>query len=101
MKARAATTFFAAWAIENRPGEATLGAHTAKAYCSEHGRRVCEAVLQVHGGMGMTWECFAHVFLKRLLSDRSALGDERRHYRIIAASQRSVRREEALSGLRR
>jgi alkylation response protein AidB-like acyl-CoA dehydrogenase len=96
-----ATTFFAAWAIENRPGEATLGAHTAKAYCSEHGRRVCEAVLQVHGGMGMTWECFAHGFLKRLLSDRSALGDERRHYRIIAASQRSVRREEALSGLRR
>ena len=96
-----ATTFYAAWAIENRPDEATLGARTAKAYCSEYGRRVCEAVLQVHGGMGMTWECFADVFLKRLLSDRTVLGDERRHYRLIAASQRAPQREEAPSGLQR
>jgi alkylation response protein AidB-like acyl-CoA dehydrogenase len=75
----------AAWALEHRDlDEAALAAHTAKAYCSDVGKKLCEAVVQVHGGMGLTWECRAHVFLKRMLFDRAFLGDERVHYREVA-----------------
>jgi alkylation response protein AidB-like acyl-CoA dehydrogenase len=84
-----ATTLFAAWALDKRPDQAGMAAHVAKAYGSEHGKSLCEAVLQVHGGMGVTWECLAHVFLKRLLFDRALLGDERRHLRAIATTQRA------------
>ena len=57
-------TVYAAWALEHRSlDEASLAALTAKAYCSEVGKQLCEAVSQVHGGMGMTWECKAQVFL--------------------------------------
>ena len=87
---------YAAWAMEHRPaGEAALAAHTAKAYCSDVGKKVCEAVVQVHGGMGLTWECRAHVFLKRVLFDRAFLGDEHVHFRRIA----ELRRTEASRGL--
>ncbi len=94
-----ATALFAAWALDKRPEVAMSAAHTAKAYCSEHGKRLCEAVLQVHGGMGVTWECLAHVFLKRLLFDRAVLGDERHHLRAIAAMQRAAGREGDSGGL--
>jgi len=79
------TAIYAAWALAHRELDAAvLAAHTAKAYCSDVGKRLCEAVVQVHGGMGVTWECRAHVFLKRMLIDRAFLGDERRHLRRIA-----------------
>jgi hypothetical protein len=35
---------------------------------------VCETVIQVHGGIGNTWECLAHVFLRRSLLSADALG---------------------------
>jgi alkylation response protein AidB-like acyl-CoA dehydrogenase len=89
-------TVYAAWAMSNRSlDDATLAAHTAKAYCSDAGKRLCEAVVQVHGGMGVTWECRAHVFLKRAMLDRTFLGDERRHFRRIA----ELRRREVDHGL--
>jgi alkylation response protein AidB-like acyl-CoA dehydrogenase len=71
-----------------------LASHAAKAYGAEHGKRVGEAVMQVHGGMGATWECRAHVYLKRLLVDRAFLGDERVHLRAVAVAQRSAARGE-------
>ncbi|HVM67923.1 MAG TPA: acyl-CoA dehydrogenase family protein, partial [Acidimicrobiales bacterium] len=78
-------TVYAAWALGHRSlDEATLAAHTAKAYCADVGKKLCEAVVQVHGGMGLTWECRAHVFLKRMLADRAFLGDERVHFRRIS-----------------
>jgi alkylation response protein AidB-like acyl-CoA dehydrogenase len=90
------TAVYAAWALRGRElDEAVLAAHTAKAYCSDVGKRLCEAVVQVHGGMGVTWECRAHVFLKRMLFDRAFLGDERWHLRRIA----ELRRTEAGRGL--
>jgi acyl-CoA dehydrogenase len=52
-------------------------------------------VVQVHGGMGLTWECRAHVFLKRLLFDRTFLGDERLQFRRIA----ELRKRETSRGL--
>ena len=38
-------------------------------------RDVCETVIQVHGGIGNTWECLAHVYLRRALLSSGILGD--------------------------
>ena len=58
----------AAWAVDALPpDEALAAAAVAKAYCSRAARAVCEASIQVHGGIGNTWECLAHVHLRRAL----------------------------------
>jgi len=73
-------TWQAAWAVDALdPSEALIQAQMAKAYCSEVARTVCEAAIQVWGGLGMTWECPAHRHLRRALLDRQLLGDERAH----------------------
>ena len=75
----------AAWAIDHLDlADAVTAAHVAKAYCSEKGKLVCERVIQVHGGMGMTWECRAHLYHRRAMADRALFGDEAVHYRAIA-----------------
>lgn len=67
---------YAAWAADELDtGEALQAAHCAKAYCSRAGRTLCEAVIQIHGGMGITWECMAHLYLKRAIVDGLALGN--------------------------
>jgi len=68
--------WFAAWAADREPPEEALrAAASAKAYCSDVARRVGEACVQVHGGIGITWECQVHLYLKRLLVDAVLLGD--------------------------
>jgi alkylation response protein AidB-like acyl-CoA dehydrogenase len=77
---------YAAWAVDALdPGDALLAARTAKAYCAEAGRDVVEAAIQAHGGIGMTWECMAHVHLRRALLDRQVLGDE--HHQLAAIAE--------------
>ena len=52
----------AAWAVDElAPAEATRAARIAKIYCARAARTVCETAVQVHGGIGNTWECLAHV----------------------------------------
>ncbi|HEY6792024.1 MAG TPA: acyl-CoA dehydrogenase family protein [Trebonia sp.] len=59
---------YAAWAVDERkPAEAINAARIAKAYVQVAARTVCETAIQVHGGIGNTWECLAHVFLRRVL----------------------------------
>jgi alkylation response protein AidB-like acyl-CoA dehydrogenase len=75
----------AAWSVDElEPAEALAVARAAKSYCSEIGRTVCEAAIQVWGGLGMTWECPAHRYLRRALLDRQLFGDERVHLAAIA-----------------
>ena len=65
----------AAWAVDALPPtEALAAAAGAKAYCARSARTVCETVIQVHGGIGNTWECMAHVFLRRALLSTDILG---------------------------
>jgi alkylation response protein AidB-like acyl-CoA dehydrogenase len=65
----------AAWAVDALPpGEALTAACAAKAYCARAARGVCETVIQVHGGIGNTWECLAHVFLRRAILSADLLG---------------------------
>jgi hypothetical protein len=59
----------AAWAVDELdPAEAVRAGRFAKAYCARAARTVCETAIQVHGGIGNTWECLAHVFLRRALT---------------------------------
>jgi hypothetical protein len=58
----------AAWAVDElSPAEAFQAAAVAKIYCERATRTVCETAVQVHGGIGNTWECLAHVYLRRAL----------------------------------
>ena len=65
----------AAWAVDALPGPAALSAASAaKAYCARAARSVCETAIQVHGGIGNTWDSLAHVFLRRALLSSDVLG---------------------------
>ena len=65
----------AAWAVDALPADDALAAASAaKAYCARAARSVCETSIQVHGGIGNTWECLAHVFLRRALFSTEVLG---------------------------
>jgi alkylation response protein AidB-like acyl-CoA dehydrogenase len=65
----------AAWAVDALPAQdALVAAATAKAYCARAARVVCETSIQVHGGIGNTWECLAHVHLRRALLSSEILG---------------------------
>jgi alkylation response protein AidB-like acyl-CoA dehydrogenase len=65
----------AAWAVDALPPPDALAAgSTAKAYCARAARVVCETSIQVHGGIGNTWECLAHVYLRRAMLSIDAFG---------------------------
>jgi alkylation response protein AidB-like acyl-CoA dehydrogenase len=65
----------AAWAVDALPvDQATEAGAVAKAYASRAARTVCETAIQVHGGIGNTWECLAHVHLRRALLSTDVCG---------------------------
>jgi alkylation response protein AidB-like acyl-CoA dehydrogenase len=69
----------AAWAADSAPESLPLAASTAKAYASDAGWRVPDAAIQVHGGIGFTWEHDLHFFLKRGKQNAAMFGDSRWH----------------------
>jgi Acyl-CoA dehydrogenase, C-terminal domain len=59
----------AAWAVDElASAEAIRAAQVAKVYCARATRTVCETAIQVHGGIGNTWDCLVHVYLRRALT---------------------------------
>jgi Acyl-CoA dehydrogenase, C-terminal domain len=59
----------AAWGVDElAPDRAIRAAQVAKIYCARATRTVCETAIQVHGGIGNTWECLVHVYLRRALT---------------------------------
>jgi alkylation response protein AidB-like acyl-CoA dehydrogenase len=73
------TVLYAAWALDNEPQSGSLAAAMAKAYAGDAGFRVPAAALQVHGGIGFTWEHDLHLWLKRGRANRSLFGSPRHH----------------------
>ncbi|KPM51727.1 acyl-CoA dehydrogenase [Frankia sp. R43] len=60
---------YAAWAVDElEPAEAVRAGQVAKVYTARAAQTICETSVQVHGGIGNTWECLAHVFLRRVLT---------------------------------
>lgn len=71
--------YHAAWALGADDPDARVAAATAKVWCSDAAVRVAESALQVHGGIGFTWESDVHLHLKRAQLDSVAFGDARHH----------------------
>src|SRR5205085_10187964 len=55
--------YWAAWCLGAGDPEASAAASTAKTWCSDASRRVMASALQVHGGVGFTWEHDLHLYL--------------------------------------
>ncbi len=79
------TSYYAAWCAAAGDPERSLAASMAKAWCSDASRRVMAAGLQVHGGIGFTWEHDMHLYLKRAQLDQVSYGDAAAHRDRIAA----------------
>jgi len=78
------TSYYAAWALDHEPESAPLAASMAKAYASDAGWRVTASALQVHGGIGFTWEHDLQFLLKRAKANAHAFGDARWHRERVA-----------------
>jgi alkylation response protein AidB-like acyl-CoA dehydrogenase len=77
-------TYYAARAVDEGDPEAAVAVSMAKAAASDAGRKVCAAGIQLHGGIGMTWEHDLHLYLKRAKADEIAFGDATWHRERIA-----------------
>ena len=77
--------YYAAWAVGAGDPDASAAASAAKVWCSDAARRVMGSGLQVHGGIGFTWEHDLHLYLKRSQLDQVTLGDAPFHRDRIAA----------------
>ena len=76
--------WWAAWAADNAPAEFPLAASAAKAYAARVFEQAAETVIQVHGGIGFTWEHDAQLYWRRAKVDRLLLGDEAEHLDTVA-----------------
>jgi alkylation response protein AidB-like acyl-CoA dehydrogenase len=79
-----ALVYNAAWALEHDPDAAPLASAMAKAWASDAGPRVVASAIQVHGGIGFTWEHDLHFFLKRAEANARTLGNAREQRARIA-----------------
>jgi alkylation response protein AidB-like acyl-CoA dehydrogenase len=77
-------TYYGAWTADAEPASLELAASMAKAYASDAGWRVCSSSLQVHGGIGFTWEHDLHFFLKRAKVDGLLWGSASEHRERVA-----------------
>jgi len=76
--------YYAAWAVSVDDPGADRAVSVAKAYCSDAAREVGNLGIQVHGGIGFTWEHDLHLFYKRAKSNEILFGDARFHRDRIA-----------------
>jgi alkylation response protein AidB-like acyl-CoA dehydrogenase len=77
-------TYYAAWAVANDAPEAPLAAAMAKAYCSDAYRQVTAEGIQVHGGIGFTWEHDIHIYFKRAKGSEVTFGDATWNRELVA-----------------
>ena len=78
--------YWAAWCVSEGDEQAPVAAAAAKAYASDAAVAASERSIQVHGGIGFTWEHPLHRYYKRALWLEGALGYGREHRAEIAAS---------------
>jgi alkylation response protein AidB-like acyl-CoA dehydrogenase len=77
-------TYYAAWAVDENVPEAPLAASMAKAYVSDAFRKAAGAGIQLHGGIGFTWEHDLHLYFKRAKSSEFTFGDGTWHRERVA-----------------
>jgi alkylation response protein AidB-like acyl-CoA dehydrogenase len=77
-------TYYAAWALEENVPDAAAAVSVAKIYASDASRNVGNHGIQVHGGMGFTWENDIHLYYRRAKASETMLGDAAFHRERIA-----------------
>jgi alkylation response protein AidB-like acyl-CoA dehydrogenase len=77
-------TYYAAWALDENSPEAPLAVSMAKAYVSDAFRRVAAGGIQLHGGIGFTWEHDLHLYFKRAKGSEFTFGDATHHRERVA-----------------
>jgi alkylation response protein AidB-like acyl-CoA dehydrogenase len=76
--------YYAAWAVDEDVPEAPLAVSMAKAYCSDAYRNTAGEGIQVHGGIGFTWEHDMHLYFKRAKYAEFTFGDATYHRELVA-----------------
>lgn len=77
--------WYAAHAFDHLPAESAAAACAAKAHVTDRAVHVSRQVIELHGGIGFTWECDVQFWAKRVLFDRNWLGGPRAHRERLAA----------------
>ena len=81
--------YYAAWCLAADDPDRSVAASTAKTWCCDAAKRVTASCLQVHGGIGFTWESDVHLLLKRAQLDEVSFGDAVVHRTRLAALLRA------------
>lgn len=76
--------YYAAWALQERAPDAAAAVSIAKIYASDAARTVGNRGIQVHGGMGFTWENDLHLYYRRAKASETFLGDATYHRERLA-----------------
>jgi len=87
VEAGRSAAYYAFWAVAEDAPDRSRAASMAKAYCGESARDVCNQAIQLHGGMGFTWELGLHRYLRRARVLEHGFGNHVWHYeRVMATS---------------
>ena len=84
VEAAKSAALYAAQQADDASPEATRSAHLAKAYCSDAFMKVAADNVQIHGGIGFTWEFAAQLYYKRAKSSQIMLGSPAYHRQQLA-----------------
>lgn len=85
LEAARSTAYYAFWAISEDAPDRTRSASMAKSCCGESARMICNEAIQIHGGMGFTWDLGLHRFLRRARVLEYAFGDAAWHNERVVA----------------
>ncbi|VVT10427.1 acyl-CoA dehydrogenase family protein [Erythrobacter sp. EC-HK427] len=94
VEAGKATSHYAFWACSENSEDRSGAASAAKAYCGEIGCNACNDAIQVHGGMGFTWELGLHRYLRRAQVIEHAVGSRAWHYDRVVTEALAAREVE-------
>ena len=77
-------TYYACWTVDERRPEAATAVPMAKAYASDMAKNVTSEAIQVHGGIGFTWEHDMHLYHRRALAGEANFGNAPIHREAVA-----------------
>jgi alkylation response protein AidB-like acyl-CoA dehydrogenase len=84
LESAASTAYYAAWVAADSPAELPVVAPLAKSVCADAAYRIASETIQMHGGIGFTWEHDAHLYFKRATATRVLLGDAHEQRALVA-----------------
>jgi alkylation response protein AidB-like acyl-CoA dehydrogenase len=86
------TAYYAMWSAAERRLDLPLVASLAKAYCADAFCHAAAENIQIHGGIGFTWEHPAHLYFKRAKASQAMFGTSAHHLALMAQRLQPVAR---------